>query len=187
MRKQPAYLVVASALAAALTFTGVAGGVTAVQTLEGKFTPNKLPKKQYKNGAIEVTVSATDADNPSGLPPKATRAEIFFDDDGRVNPGAVPTCQQNEIENTTTEAAKAACGPSQVGGGSAVAALPFGPGGTRTDFPVTVTAFNGAGGTLLLHSRVDQLGTTVVLPGEYKRASGRLPAESAPSRSSPPR
>ena len=49
---------------------------------------------------------------------------------------------------------------------SASAALPFGVGGTRQDFDANVVAFNRSDAKgILLHSRVDALGTTVVLKG----------------------
>ena len=64
----------------------------------------------------------------------------------------------------TTEEAKAICGDALVGDGTAIANLPFGPGGTRQDFEAVVTAFNRSDTNgILLHSRVDQLGTTTLL------------------------
>jgi hypothetical protein len=101
------------------------------------------------------------------MPPKATTAQIIFDKkDMKFNTKAVPGCDPSSIAGTTTAAALAACGSAQVGAGSAIAALPFGAGGTRTDYPVVVTAFNRSDAKgILLHSRVDSLGTTTVLTG----------------------
>jgi hypothetical protein len=101
------------------------------------------------------------------MPPKATNAKIVFDKkDVKFDTKAVPGCDPNAIENTTTQAALSACGSSKVGTGSAVAALPFGAGGTRQNYDAVVTAFNrGDTKGILLHSRVDALGTTVVLKG----------------------
>ena len=92
---------------------------------------------------------------------------IKFDKkDMKFDTKATKGCDPNAIENTSTEAALSACGSAKVGSGSAVAALPFGAGGTRQDFPATVTAFNRSDAKgILLHSRVDSLGTTVVLKG----------------------
>ena len=79
---------------------------------------------------------------------------------------AAKGCDPNAIENTTTDAALSACGTAKVGTGSAIAALPLGTAGTRQDFAATVTAFNRSDAKgVLLHSRVDSLGTTVVLKG----------------------
>jgi hypothetical protein len=157
-----------------LVITAVAAnsaiGITPTQTIDGvlagKETP-KLDKKKFKKTSVKVTTTTSDADNPSGMPPKATNARIVFDKkDIKFNTKAVPGCDANAIENTTTQAALSACGDSKIGTGSAVAALPFGAGGTRQDFNAVVTAFNrGDAKGILLHSRVDALGTTVVLKG----------------------
>ena len=144
--------------------------LTPVQTIDGvlggKATP-KFDKKKFKKTSVEVTTTTSDADNPAGMPPKANKAEIKFDKkDMKFDTKAAKGCDPNAIENTSTEAALSACGSAKVGSGSAVAALPFGAGGTRQDFPATVTAFNRSDAKgILLHSRVDSLGTTVVLKG----------------------
>jgi hypothetical protein len=162
------------AAALGLTITAVAAtgavGLTPTQTIDGvlggKTTP-KFDKKKFKATSVKVTTTTTDADNPSGMPPKATNAKIVFDKkDVKFDTKAVPGCDPNAIENTTTQAALSACGSSKVGTGSAVAALPFGAGGTRQNYDAVVTAFNrGDTKGILLHSRVDALGTTVVLKG----------------------
>ena len=149
---------------------GSAMALTPVQTIDGelggKATP-KFDKKKFKKTSVEVTTTTSDADNPTGMPPKAIKAEIKFDKkDMKFDTKAAKGCDPNAIENTTTEAALSACGSAKVGSGSATAALPFGAGGTRQDFPATVTAFNRSDAKgILLHSRVDSLGTTVVLKG----------------------
>ena len=149
---------------------GSAMAITPVQTIDGelggKATP-KFDKKKFKKTSVEVTTTTSDADNPTGMPPKATKADVKFDKkDVKFDTKAAKTCDPNAIENTTTEAALSACGSAKVGTGSGIAALPFGAGGTRQDFPATVTAFNRSDAKgVLLHSRVDQLGTTVVLKG----------------------
>ena len=149
---------------------GSALALTPVQTIDGvlgnKATP-KFDKKKFKKTSVEVTTTTSDADNPAGMPPKANKAEIKFDKkDMKFDTKAAKGCDPNAIENTSTEAALSACGSAKVGSGSAVAALPFGAGGTRQDFPATVTAFNRSDAKgILLHSRVDSLGTTVVLKG----------------------
>jgi hypothetical protein len=168
------------AAALGLTITAVAAtgavGLTPVQTIDGvlggKTTP-KFDKKKFKATSVKVTTTTSDADNPSGMPPKATNAKIVFDKkDVKFDTKAVPTCDANAIENTTTQAALSACGSAKVGTGSAVAALPFGAGGTRQNYDAVVTAFNrGDAKGILLHSRVDALGTTVVLKGTLSGAT----------------
>ena len=160
--------------ALAMGVTGVAIGAPATQTIDviigGKAKPT-LPKKEFKKTSIDVTTTTTDAANPAGIPPKATKAVIKFDPkDVKFDPKAAPKCDPNEIENTTTEAADAACGPAQVGSGSAVAVLPFG--GSIQRFPAVVTAYNRADAKgILLHSRVPDLSTTVVLKGVLNKTT----------------
>lgn len=157
-------------VAACGALAGTAFGATATQTLDaelgGKETP-KLEKKKFKPSSAEVSTLTSDAADPSAVPPKATRAVVKFDPkDTKFNPKAAQGCDPSTIENTTTETAVSACGKAKVGTGSGVAALPFGVGGTRQDFDAVITAFNRSDTKgLLLHSRVDALGTTVVLKG----------------------
>jgi hypothetical protein len=170
MRKKRFLIVPFAGLAITAAVAATAISAPATQTIDGvlggKETP-KFDKKKFKKTSVKVTTTTSDAANPSGMPPKATNAKIVFDKkDVKFNTKSVPGCDPNAIENTTTDAALAACGKSKVGSGSAVAALPFGAGGTRQDFNAVVTAFNrGDTKGILLHSRVDALGTTVVLKG----------------------
>jgi hypothetical protein len=169
MRKQ--ILAVALCAAAVAIPAGQAVAAPAIQTIDSvlanKETP-KLDKKKFKKTSVEVETTTADAANPAGMPPKATTATIKFDKkDVKFNTKAVPGCSQAQLANTTTEAATAACGKAIVGGGNATAALPLGVGGTRTDFPVVVTAFNRSDAKgILLHSRANApLNTTTVLTG----------------------
>jgi hypothetical protein len=157
----------------AVAVAGTAIGAPAVQTIEGELggkTTPRFDKKKFKKTSINVITTVEDGANPAGVPPKATLAVIKFDKkDVKFNEKAVPGCDANAIENTTTQAALQACGDSKVGTGSAIAALPFGAGGTRQDYTANVTAFNrGDARGILLHSRVEALGTTVVLKGVLK-------------------
>jgi hypothetical protein len=170
-------MIVALGATLALGVAASAIGATAVQTLDvitgGKSTP-KLDKKKFTPSSIDVTTTVSDGSNPSAIPPKATQAVLKFDKkDLKFNPKAVPGCHASQIENTTTEVAKAACGSSVIGSGSAMVALPLGAGGTRQDFPAVVTAFNnGDAKGILLHSRVGApLNTTVVLKGTLSGAT----------------
>lgn len=166
------FLIGACVLASCVAIPASAfGAAAATQTIEaqvgGKEKP-KADKKKFKGTTIYVKTTTADAADPAAMPPKASRAVINFPKSNmKFDPGAAPGCAQSQIANTTTDAAKAACGSSQVGSGKASAALPFGTGGTRQDFPVTVTAFNnGDADGILLHSRAEApLNTTTVLVG----------------------
>jgi hypothetical protein len=165
------FLIGACVLAASIAIPSTAyGAAQAIQTIDGKLTNKekpKLDKKKFKGTSIFVETTTADAADPNAMPPKATNARITFDKKNiKFDPNAAPGCSQSQIEGTTTEDAKAACGPAEVGSGTATAALPFGPGGTRSDFPVVVTAFNnGDTDGILLHSRPQGLPTTTVLTG----------------------
>lgn len=147
------------------------GAAQAIQTIEAELGGKEVPKfdkKKFKKTSIEVETTTADAAGPTTLmPPKANRALIVFDKKNvKFNANAVPGCTASQLAGTTTAAALAACGDAQVGAGDATAALPFGVGGARQDFPVVVSAFNnGDAKGILLHSRVDSLGTTTTLIG----------------------
>jgi hypothetical protein len=164
------FLIGALGLALSVFVASAAFGATATQTIDGQLGGKekvKFDKSKFKASSVFVETTTADAADPAAVPPKATKAVIVFSKkDMKFNPKAVPGCDPNAIENTTTDAALAACGSSKVGSGTAVAALPFGTGGTRQDHPVTVTAFNRSDATgILLHSRVDDLPVTTVLKG----------------------
>ncbi len=158
-------------LAVTVVPASAAFGATATQTIDsqlgGKETP-KFDKKKFKKTSVFVETTTTDSANPAAMPPKATTASIKFSSkDVKFNTKAVPGCSATQLSGTTTDAALTACGSSKVGGGEATAALPFGAGGARQDFPVVVTAFNRSDAKgILLHSRVGApLNTTTVLTG----------------------
>jgi hypothetical protein len=171
--RRKSLLAVAAVAAVTVAVVGTAIGAPAVQTIEGELggkTTPKFDKKKFKKTSINVITTVEDGANPAGIPPKATQAVIKFDKkDVKFDQKAVPGCDPNAIENTTTQAALSACGSSKVGTGSATAALPFGAGGSRQDYSAVVTAFNRSDARgILLHSRVEALGTTVVLKGVLK-------------------
>jgi hypothetical protein len=137
-----------------------------------KFDPSAVPG--CNPTSIDVETTTADAAGPDTLmPPKANRAVIVFDKKNvKFNADAVPGCTASQLAGTTTQVAVAACGDAQVGEGDATAALPFGAGGTRQDFPVVVSAFNnGDAEGILLHSRVDSLGTTTTLIGTLNKTT----------------
>ena len=114
------FLVGALALAISMLFASSALAVTNVtQTVDGVLGGKEKPKfdkKKFKKTSVKVTTTTADADNPSGMPPKANTAIITFDKkDVKFDSKAVPGCDPNAIENTTTDAARAACGDSEVG------------------------------------------------------------------------
>ena len=164
-------------LGGALSALGIASATTTVDIDQSKgLAPSKLPKKKFKPASLNVVVNST-TDNANGVPDPVTNTKLFFDDDGKITTKGLKVCTAN-LANTTTAQAKAACGKSQVGSGTANVLIPAGPSGPPSQFTAVVTAFNGPkqGGkpTIILHGRVDALGVTQILTGviNTKGASG---------------
>jgi hypothetical protein len=85
-----------------------------------KFIPSKLPKNSFKSGALFVHTHANYA-HPGGIGGATDRAQLFFDDDGKLDTSGVPTCTENRIQGKNMKAAMAACGSAKVGTGKAQA------------------------------------------------------------------
>jgi hypothetical protein len=169
------HLIWVVALAAAVAAVSVGGIATAenTQTIKGTVTPSKLPKTGAGKGvALNVITTTNDTD---GDVDGATRAQVFFDDELSFFTRGIPQCEKSDIDQqgSTTAQAKAACGRSQVGAGSATVGIGGNP---DAQAQAVVTAFNGKpqGGkpVILLHSFVQSLGQTTVLVGVLKNTSG---------------
>ena len=175
MRKKR-FLIGALGLAISIAFASSAAAITPVQTIDGVLGGKEKPKfdkKKFKKTSVKVTTTTADADNPTGMPPKAINAKITFDKKDvkfdyeggrRLRPE-----RDREHDARTLPALRAATPRSVPVTGAA--ALPFGVGGTRQDFDANVVAFNRSDAKgILLHSRVDALGTTVVAQGHALEA-----------------
>jgi hypothetical protein len=168
MRKRSA-VVLALAAAGALAVAGIALA-SGTSTVSFKFTPSNLPKSTFQKGKINVHTHT----NYTG-PTQTDRAQLYFDDDFKVNTGAAPKCKESKISGKTMKDAMAACKSALIGTGTAAAS-----GGVHA----CVLAFNGtgAGGHVLLHTRAKFGGSfpcgnpsnntggdvTVVLNGAFK-------------------
>jgi hypothetical protein len=173
-----ALAVLAAAFVGVLATVGLALADSAIQTLDGKVS-GKLNSSKFKPAKINVETTTTNSADPSGTdanncaatatncPARTQTATIFFDKNIKFNTKAVKFCKQ-DLTGTTTDEAKDACPKSIIGHGSGKVVVPgFGT------FDAVVTAFNGAKkNKLILHSRVDALLQTVLLPGSLKDASG---------------
>lgn len=158
LKRKRAYVVGGLALSLAFAASGTAYGQSAVHGLDAAFTPSKAPK--LTGGSLHV--ATPNFAGPAGLPTD-TQTNIDFPSEMKLTTKGIPTCDPAQIEGTTTEQAKAACGKAQVGQGSSTVDI----GGT--DVSATVTAFNGkpSGGNpvILLHSRAEAISSTLVLAG----------------------
>jgi hypothetical protein len=133
------------------TLTGPDGNT---QSIGVTIAPKKLSKKTQTPISLNVQTKTTSTTNPTGTPIPANRAILDFDKDARIFTKGYPTCDENKIQNTSTEEAEQACKKAKIGSGIAHALLPVG----KKVFTVeqTITAFNGKpqGGrpVVLLHA-----------------------------------
>jgi hypothetical protein len=119
------------ALVAAVALAAVGIAVAAPNgnssSLQGSgFKPLTLPKNAYKPGAL-IVHTHTNYANPgvAGQGGYVNRAQLYFDNDGKLNTSGVPRCDKSKISgNITMKAAMAACGNAKVGAGTAAALLP---------------------------------------------------------------
>ena len=134
------------AAAVALAVVGVAAAAPNgnSSSLQGSgFQPLKLPKNTYKNGALIVHTHANYA-QPGNVPQGGytDHAQIYFDNDGKLNTSGVPKCDASKISgNISMKDAMAACGNAKVGTGKAQA-LTVLPAGAKT-VQGCVLVFNG--------------------------------------------
>src|SRR5512133_91562 len=151
MRK---HLIWVLGLAVALVSVGLASAAPNTQTITGKISPKKLPKKgKAAPVSLFTDVSSTNSGNPFSLPNPTTLSKVDFDKDIKYQQKGLPTCDPTQFTSATTTAqAKSACGDSVVGGGSSQIAIPTGPSTPPLNVTATVTAFNGKGKTLILHT-----------------------------------
>jgi hypothetical protein len=177
-RRYMAALALAAAGALALAGIALADGDS---TAKFEFTPDEVPKATYAKGSLFVH---THTNYTGGT--RTDRAQLFFDDDLRINARGIPRCDPGRIQGQITmEQAMVRCGTARVGSGRAEAnaALPG-------DAKACVLVFNGmpsAGRpTLLLFTRAQVTGniscadpatntsgnTTVLLEGLLRGASG---------------
>jgi hypothetical protein len=163
-------VVLVAAISAAVAVAGptVVGKDGNTQSIDVKIT-KKLSKTKLTPVSLKVKTKTTTTTNPTGVPSPANRAVVDFDRNAALFTKGVPTCNPAKLQNTSTEAALAACGKAKIGGGNAVVLLPVG--GQVFNAPAVITAFNGVpqGGkpVVLLHNYVKTpLVTTLVLVGK---------------------
>jgi hypothetical protein len=172
MRKRNVMVGLAGALALSIGVAGTAqAGTLSGQTLEVTASAGKLDKKVP--GAVTsltVVVNTQYTDQQAPFTGKVVNTKVDFPKDFVFTPPSAQ-CDPNSpgFGTSTTAAAISACGPAQVGSGSANLA------GAVAGVTAVVTAFNGtlAGGnpTILLHSRTTA-NTTTVLIGALEPGAG---------------
>src|SRR4051794_26505472 len=93
-------------------------------TIEGGFTPTKLPK--HTPAPITLNVSGDLKTEDGSHPPALKTLDVLFDRNGHLNTKGLATCTPAKLQSTLTAQAKASCPKALVGQGrvSAEIALP---------------------------------------------------------------
>lgn len=112
-----------------------------VITIEGGFSPTKLPKRAPAPISLNVKGSLGTEDGTH--PPALRTLDLLFDKNGHLNTKGLATCTAGKLQSTLTAQAKKVCGAALVGSGkvSAEIALPEQPAFTGSG-PLLI--FNGA-------------------------------------------
>jgi hypothetical protein len=115
-------LVVTAALALVAVALAAPNGNSSSLT-GSKISPNTLPQTSYKAVTLTVHTHANYAHPGSSTQGGFTdHAQIYFDNDGKINTTGIPTCDKTKVSGTKTMAqAMAACGSAKVGAGTAQA------------------------------------------------------------------
>lgn len=170
MRK---HLVWVLGLALAVGVASIAIGAN-VHTIKAKVAPTTQKKRVFGPASFNFTTASTCQGDGCTLN-AANRVRVYIDDDLKITTRGLAQCPPSRIEDTTTQQAKQRCGKALVGTGTAIA---FIGGNPAAAVQGTGTTFNGPpkGGkpTLIVHSRIEGLGSTVILEGVYTNGTGDI-------------
>jgi hypothetical protein len=150
MRK---HLVWALGVVVALVSVGAAVAAPNTQTITGRVSPSKLPKKTKAPVSLFINVASANPGNPFQVPNPTTLAKVDFDKDIKVQQKGLATCNSSQFTAaTTTQQAKSMCGAALLGSGTAAIQVPSGPSIPPVNISAVVTAFNGKSKQLILHT-----------------------------------
>jgi hypothetical protein len=135
----------------AMTFSGAASARPIGHSLQAKTAPAKQDNKKFGGASVNLTIASTYDSFATSQSPR--QLVITIDRNMKLVNGNVPACQQSQIANKPTAAARAACPRSIVGQGSVSV-----NGGALTG---VVTTFSG--GPKTLWAQVDVSGGAVIL------------------------
>jgi hypothetical protein len=124
-------------------------------TVDGQFSPSKLPKK--KMAPIVLTASGQIATKDGSHPPALKTVELETDKNGAINTKGVPVCKSGQLQSRDTKAAEKVCKSAIIGTGTTNVEIAF---PEQKPIPVTskLLVFNGgtSGGktTLFIHAYI---------------------------------
>jgi hypothetical protein len=171
-------------VACLLLATGAEGALVKVGTLvltaDGGFTPRTLPRHRFAPIAFEG--HADFKETTGGIPPALQQVILQFDRDGRLSTAGLPTCDPSQLQEKTTEEARAEC-PGAIVGTGHVEALIEREAGPPYDVTAPVTLFNGppenGNPTVVFHARVTEPATqsfAITIPVERRAGAYRYRA-----------
>lgn len=159
MRKLMTTLALGAAVAVVVAGIATAAKPTIVQvgnlkiTLNGDFTPKKLPKN--KPAPITLTVSGKIDTTDGTHPPAMKEAIVETDKNGSINVKGLPTCTAGKLQAQDTKSAEKACKKAVIGQGTTDVEVEF-PESNPFIAKSKLLAFNGGfkGGktTILIHA-----------------------------------
>jgi hypothetical protein len=151
-----------AAVASAVSTTLRAGDLVA--TFGGTTSPKALSKTKYTPVTTNIFGTLSTSDNTH--PPALREAVVDIDKDVKVNVKGYPVCKAGQLQARDTKAAKAACGNTILGEGSAEAEIAF-PEQRPIKVPSPLLVFNGGekGGkvTLLIHTFITVPAPTAIV------------------------
>jgi len=145
-----------------------------IVSLDGGFSPLKLPRDRTAPVAVHLEGGLTTADK--SLLPRVTRIELGLPGQGVLSTRGLPTCSRRRLGNTKPPEALAACRPALVGHGRLEAQVVV-PNQHPFTIRARLLAFNGRVGgrrVILLHSYATNPPTVAVLPFLIRPGSGRF-------------
>ncbi|MGH2925036.1 MAG: sulfatase/phosphatase domain-containing protein, partial [Solirubrobacterales bacterium] len=127
LQNDPAYQAVKAQLAEQLGALKTCAGPSCLRhsppssTLSLDFSPSDLSTTAFKSGRAILHAQTSYVNPGNGNPGGATsRARLYFDDDFKFNPSAIPICDPASLQPDQTMAdAMSRCGPARIGDGTA--------------------------------------------------------------------
>jgi hypothetical protein len=109
--------------------------------LDASLAPHKLPRE--KEAPVHFSVSANVSSADGSVPPQLRAITVKINRNGQIDPSALPVCEMDDVQPSTTQGALAACRDSMVGEGRLLAKVLL---NTQSPFPSSgrIVAFNGA-------------------------------------------
>jgi hypothetical protein len=108
--------------------------------LDASLAPRKLPRE--KDAPVHFSVSANVSSADGSIPPQLRGITVKINRNGQIDPTALPVCEMEDVQPSTTQGALAACRDSFVGEGRLLAKVLL---TQQSPFPSSgrIVAFNG--------------------------------------------